>query len=168
MGASISASYFVDDLRKGKEIPWEEVTHLSNIVGGEIRLNDDCGCRGIISSISLENGVVSIMCPWILQTPMDEDGDPVGDYMHEEWEVMNNPKLPLNIYVPKSRFVENQEAMIHTASGSYASSSWAVRSSEYCITFWAGAAHILLTGYPYDKFDVSVHELALKFGLKTE
>ena len=143
MGASFAATSFNDALRNGKEISWEEIVRLDNIIGGEILSKEDEHCfQGIISGITLKDGVVSIMCPWVLQTPTDEDGDPVGTYIKDEWEVMKDPKLPLTIHVPKSPFSNGEQTMIHTGFGSYASGNWAVRYSEDIIVFWAGGATI--------------------------
>lgn len=165
LGACLAADMFATALKEGKGIPWEEVVALEGVVGGEIRLRDrDIWCQGIISSIVLENGVVSIMCPWVLKTPMDEDGDPTGDYMPEEWEVMKNPKLPLSIQVPKAPLPNRGEELIHTSQGSFASGNWVIRHSESVLGFWAGGATIYLKSFSFHHTP-SVRALAPRFGL---
>lgn len=158
IGASDRASNFENALKHGKEIPWEEVVCLDNIIGSELRTEEDKGscCQGIISDIRLENGIMNIMCPWILKTPMDEDGDPVGDYMSEQWEVLKDPKLPLVIHVPKSRYRVGQEVMLHTVIGSFSSDQWAVRTTDTVISFWSGSGIIYLKGHDLSIFNTRI------------
>ena len=168
MGACVAASSFQNLLKAGKEIPWEEIVRLDNIIGGEIRLEEREFCyQGIISEITLENGVVSIMCPWVLRTPMDDDGDPIGDFSIDGWEVAENPRPPITIHVPKTRYQNSEEIMYHTANQSYPAGNWVARASDYRLSFFAGAGTIFLMG-DTGRYAGVARNLASKFGLSTQ
>lgn len=168
MGASIATHDFEKQLKGGKEITWNEIVQLSDLIGGEIRVEERDFCyQGIISGATLENGVVSISCLWVLRTPVDQDGDPVGDFCLDKWEVVSSPKNPITISVPKEKYQE-QPVMVHTAIGSFASNNWAVRRSKHQISFLGGSGTIFLKGYEFQGFAVSVRQLAPRFELPTE
>lgn len=146
-GACIVQDAFKRLLEQGNEISWEDVSRLANIVGGEVRLENPEVChQGIISGVTLEGGTISIMCPWVLKTPMDEDGDLVGDYMSEMWEIDEKVRLPLTVSVPKGVYHKDEEVVFHTANDSYSSGNRAVFASGSVIMFCAGAGTIFLAG----------------------
>lgn len=166
---STEQQHYLSALKQSKIIPWEEIVQLNNILGGEIRFRGRPKCvrQGIVSNITLEGKVVSIFCPWLLETPLDDEGDPVGDYMKEQWKVIDQPR-EIRITVSKSLPTEKEMRMIHSATRSFEVGEWAVRHSEYVVAFCGGTANFLLKGAPSNQFYTSAHEVASNFGLRAE
>lgn len=145
IGESLRMSSFEDLLKRGKEILWSNIVKRNDIVGGEISFFDSgFYYKGTISKITLRDSTVRIMCSEVLQTDIDEDGDPVGEYTKNAWKPARDLNLPITFEAPRKKARKKEKVFSYTGAGVFTNKNWAVQNKRTgTIYFCGGSAKII-------------------------